>query len=194
MTTESPPPHETVRTTVQDLSRFRVPEGYRGRSLIVIQLWNIVHATLFRFSPWRTYGWRRFLLRLFGAEIGAEVHIRPSARIVYPWYVKIGAYSWVGEDVVLYSFGPIEIGEHACISQRSYLCAGSHDYRDPTFLMTAAPVRIGRECWIATDVFVGPGVTIGDGAVVGARSSVFSDLPPMMICAGSPARAVRPRI
>lgn len=195
MTSEAPSPLPTdLRPTVQDLSRFTVPAGFRGRSILVIQLWNIVQATLFRFSPWRAYGWRRFLLRLFGAQIGAQVHVRPSTRIVYPWHVRIDDYAWVGEDVVLYSFGPIEIGAHACISQRCYLCAGSHDYRDPTFRMIAAPVRIGRECWLATDVFVAPGVTVGDGAVVGARSSVFGDLPALTVCMGHPARPVRPRL
>lgn len=194
--TDPTPPADTPapRPTVQDLSRFGVQPGFRGRSVVVVQLWNIVQATLFSFSPWRAFAWRRFLLRLFGARIGKDVQIRPNARIVYPWFVTIGDHAWVGEDVVLYSFGQITIGAHACISQKSYLCAGSHDYRDETFAMTKAPICIGRECWIATDVFIAPGVTVGDGTVVGARSSVFSDLPAMTVCIGSPARPVRDRL
>lgn len=191
MTLSAPPP--ASRRRVQDLSRFRVPPGFRGRSLATIQLWQLVAATLFRFSPRRAWAWRRVLLRLFGAEVGAGAHILPTVRIAYPWFVRIGAQAWIGEDVTLYSFARIEIGAHAVISQKSYLCAGSHDYRDPAFAITAAPIAIGDECWIATDVFVGPGVTIGRGAVVGARASVFSNLPEMTVSAGNPARVVKPR-
>jgi putative colanic acid biosynthesis acetyltransferase WcaF len=178
---------------VQDLRRFRMPPGFRGRSLVVVQLWNLVAATVFRCSPRRADGWRRFLLRLFGATVGAGVLIRPSARIVYPWKLRIGDYAWIGEDVTLYAFGPIDIGANAVVSQNSYLCAGTHDYRDPAFALEGHPITIGPECWVAADVFVGPGVSIGRGAVIGARSSVFSDLRPMTVAAGNPARAIRSR-
>lgn len=184
-------PHPPV---VQDLARFRMPPGFRGRSLVVVQLWRIVAATLFRFSPRRADGWRRVLLRLFGAGVGPRALIRPSAHIVYPWQVTIGADAWIGEDVTLYSFAPIEIGANAVISQNSYLCAGGHDYRDPAFAIFGKPIVVGAESWIAADVFVGPGVTIGRGAVVGARSSVFSDLPDMTVAAGNPARPLHPRV
>lgn len=170
-----------------------MPPGFRGRSLVMVQLWRIVAATLFRWSPRRADGWRRFLLRLFGATVGVRVLIRPSAQIVYPWRVRIGDDAWIGEDTVLYSFARIDIGANAVISQKSYLCAGGHDYRDAAFPIFGKPIVIGAECWIAADVFVGPGVTIGRGSVVGARSSVFADLPDMMVCAGNPARPLHPR-
>ncbi|RMD59057.1 colanic acid biosynthesis acetyltransferase WcaF, partial [Candidatus Parcubacteria bacterium] len=105
----------------------------------------------------------------------------------------IGDYTWIGDDVVLYSLGEIEIGSHTVISQKSYICTGSHDFSRVTFDIYALPIRIGSEVWIATDVFVAPGVTIGDGTVVGARSTVLHDLPPGMVCFGSPAKPVRPR-
>lgn len=185
--------HKTLGPKVQDLSRFRMPEGFRGRSLVVVQAWNMVAATLFRFSPRRADGWRRFLLRLFGAHVGQKVLVRPSARIVYPWQVRIGDHAWIGEDATLYAFGPIDIGANAVISQHCYICAGSHDHSDPTFPIFGKPVEIGEECWIAADVFVGPGVKIGRGTVVGARASVFSDLPEMSECIGNPARVIGPR-
>jgi putative colanic acid biosynthesis acetyltransferase WcaF len=178
---------------VQDLSRFTLPVGFRGRSAWVVQLWWLTQAVLFRGSPQFAYGFRRFLLRLFGAQIGVAVILRPSVTITYPWKVRIGDYAWVGDDVVLYSLGDITIGAHSVVSQRSYLCAGDHDYQSETFEIRARPVVVGHHVWVASDVFVAPGVTIGDAAVVGARSSVFSDLPANMVCVGSPARPVKPR-
>jgi putative colanic acid biosynthesis acetyltransferase WcaF len=178
---------------VQDLSAFELPADFRGRPGWYVQLWWIVDALLFRPSPQVLYGWRRTLLRWFGARIGAGAIIRPSARITYPWKVSIGAHAWIGDDVTLYSLGPIEIGAHTVISQRCYLCAADHDYRRSTFPIRARAVKVGAHAWVATDVFVAPGVTIGDGVVVGARSTVLHDLPSGMVCYGYPAVAVRPR-
>jgi putative colanic acid biosynthesis acetyltransferase WcaF len=177
----------------QDLSRFRLPPGFRGRPAWFVQLWWIVQATLFRLSPRFCYGWRRFLLRAFGARVGHGVLVRSSAEVTFPWRVTIGDRSWIGDDVVLYSLGPITVGDDCVVSQRSYLCAGSHDYRSAAFDMRAAPIVVEDEAWIASDVFVGPGVRIGAAAVVGARSTVLRDLPPAMVCAGEPAVPLHPR-
>jgi putative colanic acid biosynthesis acetyltransferase WcaF len=178
---------------LQDLKSFRLPANFRGRSGLSVQLWWLVQSTLFRASPQVMYGFRRWLLRLFGAQIGKAVIVRPSVRIPYPWKLKIGDYSWIGDDAVLYSFATITIGSNVVISQKSYLCAGTHDYRSPAFDIKAFPIVIEDEAWVAADVFVAPGVTIGRGAVVGSRSSVFSNLPAMMVCVGSPARPVHRR-
>lgn len=179
---------------VQRLDTFRLPTGFRGRSAVVVQLWWLVQGTLFGLSPQFMYGWRNWLLRVFGAKVGRGVIIRPSAKITYPWKVSIGDFAWVGDDVVLYSLGEIEIGSNAVVSQRSYLCTAGHDYIKPDFPIYDKKVVVGAQAWLATDVFVAPGVTVGDGAVVGARSSVFHDLPPMMVCVGSPAKPVKPRL
>lgn len=179
---------------IQKLDIFRLPKGFRGRSGVVVQLWWIVQSTVFACSPQFMYGWRRGLLRLFGAKVGVGVLIRPSAKVTYPWRVTIGNSAWIGDDVVLYSLGEIEIGNDAVISQRSYLCAATHDYTQPDFPISASKVCIGQQVWLATDVFVSPGVTIGKGTVVGARSSVFHDLPPMMVCMGNPAKPIKPRL
>lgn len=173
---------------VQDLSLFRLPRGFRGRSGAIVFLWQIVQASLFACSPQFAYGWRRLLLRAFGARIGRDVKVRPSARITYPWKVEIGDRSWVGDHAELYSLSPIHIGADTVISQKSYLCAGSHDHRRPDFPMMEGPIEIGDQAWIAADVFIAPGVKIGRGAVVGARSSVFSDIADGMIACGSPAK------
>jgi putative colanic acid biosynthesis acetyltransferase WcaF len=122
------------------------------------------------------------------------VLVRPTVNITYPWKVSIGDFSWIGDEVTLYSLGKIEIGSNAVVSQRSYLCTGSHDMEDPNFKITERPIVIEDEAWIATDVFVGPGVRVGRGAVVGVRSTVLNDVPPMVVCVGSPAKPIRPRL
>jgi len=177
----------------QRLDLFELPKDFRGRSAILVQLWWIVQKTFFTWSPQFMYGWRVLLLRLFGAKIGKKVLIRPTVRITYPWKVSIGDYSWIGDDVTLYTLGRIEIGNNTVISQKSYLCTGGHDYTKRTFDIYALPIRIGDGVWIATDVFVGPGVTISEGTVVGVRSTVLNDLPAGKICFGSPAKPVRDR-
>jgi putative colanic acid biosynthesis acetyltransferase WcaF len=178
----------------QDLSRFRLPAAFRGRPGWYVQLWWLVQATLFAHSPQFLYGWRRWLLRRFGMKVGKGVLIRPTVTITYPWKVSIGDRSWVGDDAVLYSLGPIEIGSDAVVSQRSYLCAAGHDHRSAAFDIYEKKITIADEAWVAADVFIGPGVTVGRGAVVGARSGVFRNLPGGMLCLGSPARPVSPRL
>jgi putative colanic acid biosynthesis acetyltransferase WcaF len=178
---------------IQDLSEPKVPPGFRGRPAWFVQVWWIVQALLFHTSPQVLYGWRRFLLRLFGARIGRGVLIRPSATVTYPWKLSIGDWSWIGDHVTLYTLGEITIGESAVVSQQSYICTGSHDYTRPTFNLYAVPIHIESETWLAAGAFIGPGVTVGRGSVVGARSTVLNNLPSGMICYGNPAKAIRPR-
>jgi len=178
---------------MQDLKQFKLPENFRGKNAVTVQLWWFVQATFFRLSPQFAYAWRRFLLRLFGAEIGKKVIIRPSVKITYPWKIKIGDYSWIGDEVTLYSLGEIEIGKNTVISQKSYICTGSHDMYSKNFDIFAKKIIIKDACWIATDVFVAPGVTIEENVVVGARSSVFNSLPKNKVCIGTPAKPIKNR-
>jgi putative colanic acid biosynthesis acetyltransferase WcaF len=178
----------------QNLKDFKLPENFRGRSPVIVQLWWLAQDTLFRWSPQFMYGWRRFLLRLFGAQIGKDVLIRPTVRVTYPWKIAIADFSWVGDDVVLYSLANIQIGSNTVISQKAYLCTGSHDYTQPTFDIYAEPIHIGNEVWVASDVFIAPGVNVGEGVVVGVRSTVLDDLPVGKICYGNPAKPMRDRL
>ncbi|WP_142251739.1 putative colanic acid biosynthesis acetyltransferase [Bradyrhizobium sp. UNPF46] len=175
------------RPRFQDLSRSKAPPGFRGRSGLIVLLWQSVQQTLFALSPQPAYAWRRWLLRLFGAEVGQGVLVRPTVRVTYPWKVKLGNHCWIGDNAELYSLGPITIGNNAVVSQRSYLCAATHDYKDIIFPLTAQPILIEHEAWVAADCFVAPGVTIGAGAIVGARSTVLRDVAPGTIVAGYPA-------
>lgn len=179
---------------VQDLSRFANPEGFRGRSALFVQLWWIIQALLVRPTPQIFFGWRRFILRLFGARIGKGVLVRPSVRIVYPWKVSIGANSWIGDDVNLYSLGEIKIGHDVVVSQGTYVCTGSHDHLKADFSIFARPIVIEPEVWVAAQCFIAPGVRIGRGAVVQARAVVMRDVPPMTIVGGHPAVAIGSRV
>lgn len=178
---------------VQDLSRFRMPPGFRGRSAVVVQLWWLLQGTLFAWSPQFMFGWRRWLLRLFGAKIGKGVLIRPTVRITYPWKLTIGDHSWVGDFAEIYTLGPIEIGRHAVVSQYCYLCTGSHDHSSPTFDISAKPIVIEDEAWVAAGAFVHPGVTIAKGSVVAAKSVVRESTVAYGVYAGAPLRFLRDR-
>jgi putative colanic acid biosynthesis acetyltransferase WcaF len=180
-------------TSYQRLDQFQLPPNFRGRSAFVTQLWWLVQASLFAWSPQFMYGWRCWLLRFFGAKIGQHTRVRSSVRVTYPWKLSIGDYVWIGDNVELYTLGEIEIGSHSVISQRCYLCTGSHDYTRPAFDIYEQPIYIAEQVWLASDVFVVPGVTIGFGAVVGARSTVLHDLPGGMICYGNPAIPIKAR-
>jgi putative colanic acid biosynthesis acetyltransferase WcaF len=178
----------------QRLDKFSLPKGFRGKGAITVQLWWLIQSTFFSCSPQFMYKWRVWLLRMFGAQIGINVIIRPSVRVTYPWKLTIGDNTWVGDDVELYTLGEITIGKNAVVSQRSYLCTGSHDYQMLTFDIYAKPIVIEDEAWVATDVFIAPGITIGKGAVIAARSSVYKDMPVGMICMGNPAKPIKNRL
>lgn len=178
----------------QDLKKFRVPTDFRGRNKFIVQLWWIVQKTLFKNSPRFANSYRVGLLRLFGAKIEDGVLLRPSVTVTYPWKIKIGKDSWIGENVTLYSLGNISIGNNVVISQNTYICGGYHDYKSKNFEIVSSDIQISDEVWIATDVYISPGVSIGKGSVIGARSSVFSDINENLICYGSPCKPIKKRI
>lgn len=171
----------------QDLSRFSVDKDFRGRSPFSVLLWQLIQSTLFGLSPQPLYGWRRWLLRIFGANVGRGVLVRPTARITYPWKVKLGDYCWIGDHAEIYSLGAITIGPHAVVSQRCYICTGSHNPNEITFPLIAQPIVIEAEAWIAANCFIAPGVTVGSGTIVAACSVVLGNLPSGVVAAGAPA-------
>ncbi len=157
--------------------------------------WALVQATIFRWSPRPFHALRAWLLRLFGADIPApsQVVVFPTARIAYPWRLRLEPRSMVGRHVTLYNLGPITLRRGANLSQHCHLCAGTHDFNQWSMPLVTAPIVIGENAWLGADVFVGPGVTIGELAVVGARSVVVHDLPARKICVGQPCRPIRDR-
>jgi putative colanic acid biosynthesis acetyltransferase WcaF len=170
-----------------------ITSTFSWRNLVGRALWTVVQTLLFRPSPRLFHRWRNWLLRLFGAKLHPTARMYPRARCWAPWNLRMGKYSCIADDVDVYSAAPVTIGDYSTVSQYSYLCTATHDFENVNHPLTIAPISIGSRCWIAADVFVGPGVTIADGTVVGARSSVFKDLPPWSVVAGSPAKVIRPR-
>ncbi len=131
------------------------------------------------------------VIAVVGASVGKGVHISPSAKIFIPWNLTIGDHSSIGFESLIYNLGPITIGQRVTISQRAHLCGGSHDCRDATMPLLKLPITIGDDAWVCADAFVGPSVTVGEGAVVGARAAVFKDVAPWTIVGGNPRNRSR---
>jgi len=179
---------------IQDLKNFSLPSNFRGKGKITVQLWWLVSSTLFSWSPQFMYSFRVSLLRMFGAKIGSNVLIRPTVIITYPWKLVIGSNSWIGDNVKIYNLGNIIIGNDVVVSQESYLCTGSHNYRKSTFDIWQKEIVINDESWIGTDVFIYPGIIVGKGVVVAARSTVTENLIDNNIYAGTPAKLLKKRL
>jgi putative colanic acid biosynthesis acetyltransferase WcaF len=130
---------------------------------------------------------------LWGARIGRGAHVYGGVRIWAPWNLTVGPRAGIADGVIVYSMAMIDIGDDAVVSQGAHLCTGTHDYTDPAFTLHARPIRIGARAWVCAEAFVGPGVTVGEGAVLGARGVAFRDLEAWMVHAGNPAKAVKPR-
>jgi putative colanic acid biosynthesis acetyltransferase WcaF len=172
-----------------DINANRAASKWSKRELAGRMIWSLCYP-LFTFSPRLLWGWRRFLLRCFGAQIGGHVHIHPSVRIFIPWNLSIGDFSSVGFDVQIYNLGYLTIGERVTISQRAHLCGGSHDYRDAAMPLLKLPIQIDDDAWVCADAFVGPGVRVGTGAIAGARSAVFKEVQPWTIVGGNPGKVL----
>ena len=175
-----------------NVEQNRRARKYSSSELVRRVLWSLAQP-LFRFSPRPCFAWRRFLLRCFGAKIGRSVHVYPSATIYFPWNLEAGDESAIGEQAFIYNLGPVTLGPRVTISHRAHICAGTHDYTKPDFPLLRPPISIGAEAWICADAFVGPGVTIGQGAIVGARAVAMKDVQPGSIVIGNPARETKRR-
>jgi putative colanic acid biosynthesis acetyltransferase WcaF len=156
--------------------------------------WGIVYVLLYRPTGRPLHAWRIFLLRCFGAKIGQHCRVYPNARIWAPWNLTLADYACLGEGVDCYSIAPVFIGKRAVVSQRAFICTGSHDYEDPNFQLYAKPIHIGNNAWICAEAFLGPGVTISEGAVIGARAVATKDMPAWTVCAGNPCKPLKPRV
>lgn len=157
-------------------------------------VWGIVYLLLFRYSPRPFHKWRSFLLRLFGAKVGRGVHVYPSVRIWAPWNLILEDECGIGGTAIMYSQGQIKIGYRGIISQGAHLCTGTHDYTLKGHPLVTQAITIGNRAWVAAEVFVHPGVTIGEGAVIGARSVVTKNMPEWTVCAGHPCKPIKKRI
>jgi putative colanic acid biosynthesis acetyltransferase WcaF len=174
-------------TWVFDSSQFD-----RGRSRLMEALWQIVQ-TCFVSSNIPGSAIRVALLKLFGAEVGSGVRIKPRVRIKFPWKLTVGDNVWLGEGAWIDNLDQVKIGSNSCISQGAYLCTGSHDWGAAAFDLITGPINIEPSAWIAANATVGPGVTVREGAVLALGSTAVSDLEPWCVYIGAPAALVRRR-
>lgn len=176
-----------------DIAANRRVAKYSAAQQFKRVLWGFFKL-LFRCSPRVFFGWRNAILRLFGARIGRHVHIYNSAQIYFPWNLEVGDWSAIGEHAIIYNLGMVRIGRHVTVSQGAHLCAGTHDYTDAALPLLKPPIVINDQAWICTDAFVGPGVTVGEGAVAGARAVIVRNVEPWEVMAGNPARKIKQRV
>ena len=156
--------------------------------------WNIVWCLFARPFPRKTFNsWKLFLLRLFGAKIHKTADVYSSVRIYAPWNLEMNEYSCLAPEVDCYNVNKVIIGAHSTVSQKSYLCSASHDITKIDNPLITAPIVIKDQVWIGANVFLGMGVTINKGAVVGATASVYNDVEPWTIVGGNPARFIKKR-
>jgi putative colanic acid biosynthesis acetyltransferase WcaF len=134
------------------------------------------------------------LLRLFGAVVDEGAHPYPGCRIWAPWNLTMRKDSCLANDVDCYSVAPVKLGAHVTVSQYAFLCTATHDYEDPDHRLIAKPIEISDYAWIAARAFIGPGVRVGEGAVVGATASVYHDIPEWVVVGGNPARVIKKRV
>ncbi len=176
-----------------DVPGNRAAQKWSRRALVGRILWELVRTPLFAWSPRPLWSWRRTLLRAFGARIGANVRIHPTVEIAIPWNLCVGADVGIGHKAILYALGEISIGAGSTVSQYAHLCAGTHDHTSRDFALKKSPIAIGEGVWVCADAFVGPGVRVGDGAIIAARAVAMRDVDNAIVVAGNPARTVGER-
>lgn len=176
-----------------DLSRYQNALSTKNQLLRLI--WNIVWALLARPLP-RSIGnnWKLFLLRIFGAKVHSTAVVYSSAKVFMPWNLAMDEYSCLASGVDCYNVGLIKIGKHSTVSQKAFLCSASHDITKFNHPLLICPIIIEDQVWIGADAFIGPGITIREGAVVGARACVFKDVSAWSVVGGNPAVFIKNRI
>ena len=182
-----------MRETNMDLSHYA--SRFCTSNIMGRVVWSICYWMVFRpFGSGYCLKWRNFVLWVFGAKLAKSVNIYSSVKIWAPWNLEMGEYSSLGRQVNCYNQGKISIGANTSISQKAYLCASTHDYTDSKHALLLKPIIIEDQVWVAADAFIGPGVTIGEGAVVGARSAVFKNVEPWTVVGGNPAKFIKKRV
>jgi putative colanic acid biosynthesis acetyltransferase WcaF len=175
-----------------DLSTYN--HSFSLKNKISRAVWNCTYWVLFRPFALRFFNsWRILILKCFGAELQWSSNVHASVRIWAPWNLVLGSHSILGPNVDCYNQGKIRIGSNTVISQKTYLCASTHDYTKKNFPLIEKPICIGNSVWIAADAFVGPGISIGDFSVIAARSAVVKQVDINSVVGGNPAKFIKIR-
>ena len=178
---------------VVDLSKPDNSDYVKGRSAVVWALWYFLGSPIFYASWLPISSLKCALLRLFGANLGSNVYIKPRVRVKFPWYLSVGENTWIGEDVWIDNLAQVDIGANVCVSQGAYLCTGNHDWKSRNMKLFRQPITLQDGCWIGARATVCPGTTVGYAAIVTVSSVVSHNVPAHEIWAGNPARRVRDR-
>jgi len=186
----TPPPHDGTTDPRQAVA---LVHGRTSRQRLTETLWELFGQPLFRISFHNWYGIRNRILNIFGAHIHPTARIRPTVKITHPWKLTIGANTAVGDHAILFCLGPVSVGARCTISQYSHLCAASHDFTRKDMRLVTPGITIGDDAWIAADAFVGPGINIGEGAILGSRASAYKDLKEWTIYGGDTAKPLGER-
>ncbi|MCP4178836.1 MAG: colanic acid biosynthesis acetyltransferase WcaF [bacterium] len=176
-----------------DLSKFSNPDFERGASKLKEFLWLKIRSLFFLNYVFTGYKLKAALLKIFGAELDKNVVVKPIVKIKFPWKLKVGNNSWLGENSWILNLDNVTIGKNVCISQNCFLCTGNHDWQKETFDLITKPIEIKDGAWICANSFVGPGVTIGYNTIVTAGSVVTKNMPDNMICSGNPCKPIKTR-
>ena len=179
-----------------DAATHRPLEGgpsFSASNRLLRLVWMATWLVFARFTPPPLHGWRRLILRLFGAQVGAGARVHASVKVWLPANLELGTNALIGPGARLYNQGRISIGARSVVSQRAHLCASTHDIHDPDFQLVCRPVVIGAQCWVAAEAFVGPGVTMGDRSVLAARGALFDDARADGVYGGNPAVWIKDR-
>lgn len=175
---------------VQDLASYRPPPDWsRGAPLWREALWRLLGSPLLA-SSLPGSGWRKALLRLFGARFGRGGRLKPRLRVTFPWRLEVGHHCWLGEGLWIDNLAPVSLGDRVCVSQEAYLCTGNHDYRSPGFDLRVAPIRIDDDAWIAARAVLAPGTQVGRRSVVALAAVASGLIEPGLLLAGNPAVVV----
>lgn len=176
-----------------DLASYDKRGYHPGAGLVKRALWFLVHGLAFGSSLLPGSGWRRALLRLFGARVGTGLVVKPRVTVKYPWLLEAGDHVWLGEGAWIDNLAPVWLGSHVCISQGAYLLTGNHDYKDPAFGLLVDGIRVEEGAWVGARAVVCPGVSMGRGAVLSAGSVLSHDAEAHGVYRGNPAQWVRHR-
>ena len=173
-----------------DLSRFNNTSFDRGASPLKETLWWVVRSLLF--APWFPVPSpvKVAALRAFGATVGSGVVIRSRVNITFPWKLTVGDHVWIGDEVLILSLDRVILANNVCLSQRAFLCTGSHEFAKESFDLVTGPITIGESGWVGAASFVGPGVTFAPGSRSLAGAVVVKDVEAGTTVGGVPGRVV----
>ena len=175
-----------------DLSTYS--HSFSLKNKISRLVWNLCRIILFRpFASRLFIKWRVLVLKCFGAKMEWSSNVYASVKIWAPWNLQMANNSTLGPHVDCYNQAKISIGANTIISQKTYLCASTHDYNQADFPLLLKPITIGNGVWVAANAFIGPGVTLENYVVVAACAVVVNNVEEYTIVGGNPARNIKVR-